>query len=123
MYMKFMSKYRGYKIALIPARYMLDSLQRRVLVPGKKAIFVDYEFETEDKDMIKLLMENPYYGVDFWSPESKAVNPEAQKIIDQENQSNTQTMTSCPHCSFKAKTNFGLKAHLRARHKVENADV
>lgn len=121
--MKFMSKYKGYKIGLIPARYVVDSFQRRQLVPGKKATFVDFEFETDDKDMIKLMVTSPYYGVDFWSTDAQIVNPDAQKIVERENQSNTATMTSCPFCTFKAKTNFGLKAHLRAKHNRDKVET
>ena len=115
--MRFMSRYKSYRIGLIPSRYVIDSLQRRQFIPGKSAQFSEFEFETQDKELIKLMFESSYYGVDFWSTEAQKVNPEAQKILEQETQSNTMTETSCPYCTFKAKTNFGLKAHLRIKHK------
>ena len=116
--MKFISKGKKYKIVLKFSYFKIVDGMRQ-LVPGIRVEFRDGLFETEDKEMIKKLKAHPAYGRDFWSEEKVEKTPVAEQMEKIEKQAKQEINTSCPYCSFKAKTEFGLMSHIRAKHPKE----
>lgn len=115
--MKFISKYKEHKVGLIPSRHIIDNFGRRTYLAGKEAQFHDFQFETEDQEIIKLLKESKWYGVDFRAVgETDTLTPVAKQVMQREALSGEDTLTSCPYCPYNAKTAFGLKSHLRFKH-------
>ena len=121
--MIFISKYRGYKQWIIPARYSHDQLGQRVYHAGKFVKFTDGRLDTNDPEEIEALMKNPVYGIDYWAVDAdnnvvKKENEFTKAELARENQANATTgATGCPKCDFKAVSQFGLQAHIRAKHK------
>lgn len=116
--MLFMSKYKEHRVVLIPDRYTVDNFGRRTFQKGVSAQFHNNQFETNDKEVIKLLKESVWYGVDFRAVGDETPKTEqAEKASQEEKESIDNTLTSCPYCPFNAKTNFGLKTHIKFNHK------
>jgi hypothetical protein len=119
--MKFISKYKEYTISLIPPRYVVDNTGQRNFVPGIVVEFHNFEYNTEDQKIIEMLKQSEWYNVDFKAvgdvePASEA----AQNKIKEEKESAENTLTSCPFCTFNAKTRIGLESHIKFKHP-ENA--
>jgi hypothetical protein len=115
--MRFVSKYKEHRIVLIPDRYIIDNYGRRILKKGIAAEFNNHIFETEDPEVIKLLKESQWYGVDFRAVgDATPMSEEAKEIKQKETESAQNTLTSCPYCAFNAKTYLGLKSHIKYVH-------
>lgn len=116
--MEFISKYRKYKIWLVPARYLVDSYGQRSFQAGRFARFEEGRYETSDPEEIKMLKANPRYGIDFKSTtqEGEELTPAAKQSLANDAAALETTVTACPHCSFKAKTHLGLLSHIRSKH-------
>lgn len=116
--MKFVSKYKKHRVVLVPDRYIVDNYGVRTLKRGISAQFVNGIFETEDKEIIELLKKNEWYNVDFKAiGDTEPADEKAKQKIQEEVQSAVNTLTSCPYCPFNAKTEAGLKSHIRMAHK------
>lgn len=116
--MIFTSKYKEHRIVLIPDRHLVDNYGRRTLQKGISAQFHNNQFETNDPQIIKLLKESEWYGVDFRAAgDDTPITEQAKQIGEAEQESAENTLTSCPHCPFNAKTQFGLKSHIRFNHR------
>lgn len=115
--MKFFSRYREHRIGLIPKRYMIDQMQRRVLIPGKEAKFMDNVFETQDQEVIDLLKAHPDYNIDFRAEgDTTPMNEETKQRVAAIQESAENTLTSCPFCTYNARSAFGLRSHIRSKH-------
>ena len=116
--MKFISKYKEHRLVLVPDRHINDQYGRRTLQKGITAQFSNNEFETEDPKMIELIRTNEWYGIDFKAVgDNQPVSEETKVKIAKENESAENTLTGCPYCPFNAKTQFGLRSHIRFAHK------
>ena len=63
---KFNSHIKSLKIVLKPAMPTFEGGTKVGDVPGKYALFVDGQFETEDKEIIEKLESLQTFNVDFW---------------------------------------------------------
>lgn len=116
--MIFVSKYKEHRVVLIPDRHIIDNYGRRTLQKGNTAQFHNFQFETTDEQTIKLIKENSWYGVDFKAiGDNEPVAESAKQKASEERESAEDTLTSCPYCPFNAKTQFGLRSHIRFAHK------
>lgn len=116
--MIFVSKYKEHKLCLIAPRYILDNFGNRQFVQGMVAEFHNNQLETNDPKMIELIKTNEWYGVDIKAVgDNQPVSEEAKLKVEEENKSAENTLTSCPYCTFNAKTQFGLRSHIRFAHK------
>lgn len=121
--MEFVSRFRKYRIWLRPRRTGHDASGGRFITDdGIVCKFDEGRFQTDDKEIIKLLKSNPRHGIDFSSIEqdqTSGLSQEAQEIIDKEQAGLETTATSCPYCSSKFDTKSALKSHIRAKHKEQ----
>ena len=69
---KFNSHIKSLKIVLKPAMPTFEGGTKVGDVPGKYALFVDGQFETQDKEIIKKLESLPTFNVDFWKASDEA---------------------------------------------------
>lgn len=116
--MIFISKYKEHRLVLIPDRHIIDQYGRRTLQRGITAQFHNNQFETTDAKTIELIKTSSWYGVDFHAVgDNQPASEEAKQIVARENESAENTLTSCPYCPFNAKTQFGLRSHIRFAHK------
>ena len=63
---KFNSHIKSLKIVLKPAMPIFEGGTKVGDVPGKYALFVDGQFETQDAEIIEKLEALPTFNVDFW---------------------------------------------------------
>lgn len=118
--MKFISRFKAYKIVLRPARYVINAYGERNFIQGVHAKFVDSIFETNDTETIELLLKKKEYGVDYWSadPNIKTTISEESKMIIEEEKRLTQmvgeTAYSCEVCGKKVSTKLALAGHKRS---------
>lgn len=118
--MRFVSKYKNYKIWLKPSYYRFDTTGRRVFVQGVFAQFTNGFFETEDKETIDLLKKAKTYGIDFWSAdEPSPPNPEGLKEEEKKKMTKETLLTDCPECGKTFKNRSGLMGHLAIVHRKE----
>lgn len=119
--MKFLSQSDYLRIVIEPAYYKYYGPNKRKRISGKVAQFEDGVFETEDEELINSLLEHDGYGITFFSPEvKKRADKEAVKKAEKEKKERLEkSMTSCPYCSFNAKTKSGLTNHIRFKHPKE----
>jgi len=116
----FISKFKKYSIWLKPARTMHDAFGGRHREDGLCAKFEENKFQTDDKEIIELLKQNPRYGLDFRSTEQEKNEQLSEKALASKaaDESSLDTVVnSCPFCEFKAANKAGLNAHIRAKHK------
>ena len=96
---------------------MIDQYQRRILVPGKDARFMENVFETEDPEIIDLMKAHPDYNIDFKAVgDTEPVSNETKQRLNVIQETTENTLTSCPFCSFNARSAFGLKSHMKFKH-------
>lgn len=119
--MIFTSKYLGLDIVVVPARHVMDAMGNKVYVAGKHAKFEGGIFETKDQDIIDFLLKSPRKGIDFivFKDDGKVdaeISEEGKQQLEDEEAARQTTVHSCPKCTFKAKNELGLKAHIRAKH-------
>lgn len=121
--MIFTSKYLGLDIVIVPARHIMDGMGNKVYVAGKHAKFEGGMFETEDPQIIEFLTNSPRKGIDFVvfkdGQADAEVSEEGKEQLAAEEAARQTTVHSCPKCTFKAKNELGLKAHIRAKHPSE----
>lgn len=116
--MIFVSKYKEHRLVLVPSRYLVDAYGRRTFEAGITALFHNNQFETNDPKIIDLIKKNEWYGVDFRAVgDNTPASDESIKKVAMENESAENTLTGCPYCPFNAKTQFGLRSHIRFAHK------
>jgi len=115
--MKFISKYKSYSLVVKSERYVLDSMGNRAFVPGLEAKFQDFEFSTEDPELIEGMKKNPSYGVDFWGEEKMEQTEESKKLAASEKKASEDLLNACPLCSKKFDTVKGLESHMKMMHK------
>ncbi len=120
--MKFFARPSGYNLVLIRARYQYTQFGDRNYIEGKKAVFDNHEFETDDPETIDLMLKHPRYGIMFWSldsaMEAPVISKEGEKFIAGEEAAKDSSQLTCPHCSFRAVSASGLRLHLLAKHKA-----
>lgn len=121
--MIFLSKYNGLKVVCIASRYTRDSNDNRMFIAGKHAKFENGMFETQDQEIIDILLKHSRYGLDFYAEKEGTLDATVNDSGKQERASEAAgletTVHSCPKCSFKAKNKLGLMAHVRAKHPIE----
>lgn len=119
--MIFTSKYGGLEIVVVASRYIHDNMGQKRYVNGKRATFVDGIFETNDQEIIDFLLNSPRKGIDFMvfkgNEVDSTVSEAGKEELAKEEAAVQTTRHSCPICSFKAANEFGLKSHMRAKHK------
>lgn len=69
---KFNSHIKSLKIVLKPAMPTFEGGTKVGDVPGKYALFVDGQFETQDEEIIEKLESLPTFNVDFWKASDEA---------------------------------------------------
>ncbi len=69
--MIFMAKARRLRVVLKPAFYVLDANGQRVQIPGKTIEFMGGRFETEDPDIIALMLKHDYHNIKFSAVEDE----------------------------------------------------
>lgn len=114
--MKFTSKkYSELRIVLKPTYQRIVGMSSET-VQGITVEFHDSVYETEDKEIIDLLRNSDYYGVSFFSNEAVAdePNPVGLKEENEKRLVAEEVGSVCPVCGFKAKSEFGLKSHMRS---------
>lgn len=117
--MEFVSKFKRYRLWLVPSRYLHDNFGQRTFQQGICARFEDNHFETKDDEMVRMMLASPRYGLDFHSTEQvtdEQLSSAAQNQIKDEQQALDTTLNACPKCTFKAKTKLGLMSHIRSKH-------
>lgn len=75
---KFVSKYRHYKLIIIPARRDYTNGYPRMM-PGKSIVFKDGEYITTDTAELKFLREHDDFGKVMFETEDKTIEQEIEK--------------------------------------------
>lgn len=100
-----------------------------VIVPGKAIEFKDFEFYTKDKKEIEFLKNSPEFGsVIHTAPEKEDIKKDIKKLaeeLDEEEKSEKpkdskdekKPSLKCEQCGFVAKSELGLKAHMKKHEK------
>ncbi len=114
--MIFISNYGKYRLILRPQRFQVYNFGNRMIIPGVKCLFVDYKFETEDKEIIKAMLAHKDFGIDFRIQKDDTPNETGLMEKKIEEPSINQLLTSCPKCAFKARNESGLRLHIAAKH-------
>jgi hypothetical protein len=93
---KFNSHIKSLKIVLKPAMPTFEGGTKVGDVPGKYALFVDGQFETQDKEIIEKLESLQTFNVDFWkvdeSEQSKDKEPEVDGDLQKHTKKELQAM-------------------------------
>jgi len=113
--MKFISKkYKALQLVLQPTTKRYVGLKWQI-VPGTRVVFENGVYETEDKEIIEALKSHRLYGVQFYTDEPKADEPnrEGAKEENAKKAVAEEIASVCPVCGFEAKSEFGLRAHMR----------
>jgi hypothetical protein len=115
---KFSSKFKSHRIVLKPARHRLALDGGKEYIPGLSAQFQNGVFETSDENTIAALRAHQDFGLDFFvvGEQSNPTSDEGVRALDEDQAGVINSVTSCPECTFNAKTNAGLQAHMRAAH-------
>lgn len=118
--MIFISRKKSYKIILVAKRFVLTRDQEKMLMPGLKIVFTNSQFETEDPEIIEKLKNTKYFGIDYFIADGQGdenvPTPAGKRLAAETKQLSQDTLRACPHCSFNAQSEFGLKSHIRAKH-------
>lgn len=117
--MDFISKFLKYRIILKPRKTKMNAFGEKYLEEGVNVRFAEGRYSTQDPEIIALLQSNPRFGIDFTSPDATpgVLTPAAEASLKNEKDAAATINTSCPHCKFKAASEFGLKSHMRSKHK------
>jgi hypothetical protein len=78
---KFNSHIKSLKIVIKPAMPKFEGGTKVGDVPGKYALFVDGQFETQDEEILEKLLSLPTYGVDFWKSSDEPAQ-EKESTVD-----------------------------------------
>jgi len=125
--MKFVSKYREHRIVMTPT-YKKQIGINTVIVPGKAIEFKNFEFYTKDKEEIEFLKSSSEYGsVIHSAPEKEDIKKNILKLADEiksdkisekpEDNKEKKPSLKCEFCGFIAKSELGLKAHMKKHEK------
>lgn len=128
---KFFSPHKNYRINVIPSRYFYNGMQQKQYVAGLSAEFKpNGEYATDDLDVIKFLLTHKAYGLRYTTDLSdkevaeilgeEVAVAESEKVAQakaEKEEAVSTTRKSCPHCSFTAVNEAGLKAHIRSKHQ------
>ena len=88
---KFNSHIKSLKIVLKPAMPTFEGGTKVGDVPGKYALFVDGQFETQDKEIIEKLESLQTFNVDFWKvDESEQSKDDKEPEVDGDLQKHTK---------------------------------
>ena len=119
--MKFLSKTFGLRVILKPSYYKYYEGGRRERVAGLDAQFNNGVFETENQEIIKLLLKHKDYGIKFFSPDvqKRADEERLKEVKEAKKEQLEKSQTSCPYCAFNAKTASGLRLHMMAKHGIK----
>ena len=104
-----------------PSFYAHDNFGNPVFQQGIFAQFENGWYETDDKEIIKALKNNPMYGIDFWSIDDEKVelNEEGERIKKIMEIKKEELVTDCPICGKTFKNRGALLGHIRFAHKDE----
>lgn len=109
-------RYAGYKIWIESPYHKLGNQGMREFVPGICVKFENGRYVTEDKAIIESLKNSRFCGVDFFIGEQKEnleLTPQAKEELTKEKEAVSLASLTCPECGFVAKSEFGLKGHMR----------
>ena len=99
---------------------MLSRDGEKILMPGLKVTFVNSQFETFDKDLIKQLKSTKYFGVDYFIADGQGdenePTQEGKALNNQSKQASEDTLRACPYCAFNAESKIGLTSHIKHKH-------
>lgn len=90
--MLFVSKRKRFRLVLKPTTHVLDAYGQRVAIPGLTVEFINGRYETEDPEIIKLMLNNPFLNnqyivantnaeVEQWIAEHPEYRHEAAQMI------------------------------------------
>lgn len=114
--MKFISKHPKPKYTIISSYKKVEAGVSQ-FVPGKMIRFRNFEYDTKDKQEIDFLLGHPDFGFQYWRAKDRTEPTEEGKAQEEVvKKAKSLANTSCPFCSFKAKSEFGLKSHIRFKH-------
>lgn len=86
---------------------------------GKPTVDKDQQIEDLKAEISRMKESTEAHGTEF-HPDfpDKTYMATGDKLEVVENQEmGTESKVVCPHCGFEAASDFGLKAHIRAKHK------
>ncbi len=63
--MRFVSKVRDLRLIMRPQDRTMDDQRREIQIPGKKVEFFNFNYTTEDEEMIKWLFQHPLRNSEF----------------------------------------------------------
>lgn len=63
--MKFVSKRKRFRLVVKPASHVIDAYGQRVSIPGLTIEFSNGRYETEDPEIISLMLKSPFLGSQF----------------------------------------------------------
>lgn len=114
--MKFISKkFRELRIVLVPGYRKIVGMTSE-LVPGVTVEFHNYEYQTNDMDIITALKAHPFYGVQIFSsePEKDEPNIEGLRMENEKRAVAEELASQCPECGKQLKNSAGLEVHMRS---------
>lgn len=113
-------RYAGYKIWIESPYHKLGTQGMREFFPGICVKFENGKYVTEDEKIIEALTNSRFCGVDFFvGDQDKVKEPseEAKEELAKEKEAISLASLTCPECGFVAKSEFGLKGHMRKHQK------
>src|SRR3989344_7442034 len=87
---KYNSHIKSLKIVLKPAMPTFEGGTKVGDVPGKYALFVDGQFETQDKEIIEKLESLQTFNVDFWKVDESEQSKDKEPEVDGDLQKHTK---------------------------------
>ena len=87
---KFNSHIKSLKIVLKPAMPTFEGGTKVGDVPGKYALFVDGQFETQDEEIIEKLESLQTFNVDFWKVDESEQSKDKEPEVDGDLQKHTK---------------------------------
>ncbi len=87
---KYNSHIKSLKIVLKPAMPTYEGGSKVGDVPGKYALFVDGQFETQDEEIIAKLESLQTFNVDFWKVDESQQSQDKEPEVDGDLQKHTK---------------------------------
>lgn len=117
--MKFISKkYKELRLVLKPISKQIVGISSQI-IPGVTVEFHNFEYSTENQEMIAALKAHTGFGVQFFSDEAEANVPNIEGLrLENEKKTIAEEVGSlCPECGFQAKNSAGLRFHMKVHEK------